>query len=108
MRSTRMMAGCGGVGFGVLFFAAMMVGNPPGGNYSASDIAGYVASGHRVAVFSSVYLAILAVVGLIALLAGLRSSWRPPPPPASSGAAGWPAPPGSRSAGASPPPTRCR
>lgn len=77
MRSTRMMAGCGGVGFGVLFFAAMMVGNPPGGNYSASDVAGYVASGHRVAVFSSVYLAILAVVGLIALLAGLREQLAP-------------------------------
>jgi hypothetical protein len=72
MKPTRLMTGCGGIGFGVLFFAAMFVGNPPGGNYSASEVAGYVAHGHRVAVFASVYLAVAAAVCLIALLAGLR------------------------------------
>jgi hypothetical protein len=72
VRSTRMVAGGGGIAFGVLFLAAMIVGNPPGGSYSASDIAGYIASGHRAAVIVSVYLALVAAVGLIALLAGLR------------------------------------
>jgi hypothetical protein len=66
------MMGCGGVGFGVLFLAAMFVGNPPGGNYSASEVAGYVAHGHRMAVFASVYLAIAGAVCLISLLVGLR------------------------------------
>lgn len=77
MRSTRMVAGGGGVAFGVLFLAAMIVANPPGGDYSASDVASYIAHGHRIAVLVSVYLAIVATAGLIALLAGLRERLTP-------------------------------
>jgi hypothetical protein len=68
------LAGLGGVAFGVLAFAAVQIGNGPGGNYSASDVAKFVERGHRPAVFVSVYLAWLAVIGLLLLLARLRSA----------------------------------
>ncbi|HEU0194563.1 MAG TPA: hypothetical protein VFQ71_10215 [Gaiellales bacterium] len=73
MRSPRSFAGWGGVAFAILFFAAMLAGNPPGGNYSASEVAGYVAGGHRTAVFASVYLAIAGAIGMVALVSDLRT-----------------------------------
>jgi len=66
------IAGLGGVAFGILAFAAVQIGNGPGGNYSASDVAKFVERGHRPAAFASVYLLWLAVVGLLLLLARLR------------------------------------
>jgi hypothetical protein len=67
------LAGLGGLAFGVLAFVAMIIASPPGGNYSASDVTSYLAKGHRPAVFISVYLMVVAVVGLVLLLARLRT-----------------------------------
>lgn len=87
------VAGVGGISFAVLTFAAQFVGKPPGGTYHASDVADYLAKGHRPSVYVSEYLVLLGVLGLICLLANLRdrvrskakrSGWK-----ASSGAAGW-------------------
>ena len=74
MQRRSLVAGIGAVAFGVLPIVAFMVGNPPGGNYKASDIADFLAKGHRPAVFVSMYLVLLSVVGLLFLLARLRES----------------------------------
>lgn len=51
-----------------------MLANPPGGTYSAHDAADYVTSGHRPVVFISMYLVLVAAVGLLLLLARLRQA----------------------------------
>jgi hypothetical protein len=77
VRSRSGIAGLAGIGFAVLTFVGLLVANPPGGTYSASDSTKYLARGHHVAVFLSVYLLVLAVVGLVALVAYLRSVLAP-------------------------------
>jgi hypothetical protein len=72
MKREGLIAGLGGIAFGVLMVASLILADPPGGNYSTSDIAGFVARGHRVAVFASIYMSELAVLGLILLLTRLR------------------------------------
>jgi hypothetical protein len=47
--------------------------NPPGGSYRASDVATYLAEGHRITVLVAMHLGLLGVVGLICLLAHLRA-----------------------------------
>ena len=74
MQRRSLVAGIGAIAFGVLPIVAFMVANPPGGNYKASDIADFIATGHRPAVFVSVYLMLLSAVGLLVLLARLRES----------------------------------
>jgi hypothetical protein len=74
MQRRSLVAGIGAVAFGVLPLVAFMVANPPGGNYSASDIADFLAKGHRPAVFVSLYLVLISAVGLLFLLARLRES----------------------------------
>jgi hypothetical protein len=65
-------AGIGGIAFSVLTLVAVIVANSPGGNYSAAQVADYLARGHRVAVIVVFHLALLGLLGLIALLAHLR------------------------------------
>lgn len=72
LRSRSGIAGLGSIGFAVLTFVGLFVANPPGGTYKAHDAVKYVARGHHVAVFVSLYLLMLAVLGLIALVAYLR------------------------------------
>jgi len=74
MRSRAVLAGIGGIAFGVLTFVALLIANPPGGTYKAQDAIKYVARGHHVAVFVSLYLLVLAVVGLIGLISYLRDA----------------------------------
>jgi hypothetical protein len=74
VRPTTLLAGIGGIAFGVLTFLALIVAGPAGGSYTASDVASYVASGHRTAVFVALYLALVGVAGLILLLARLRET----------------------------------
>jgi hypothetical protein len=74
MQRRSLVAGIGAIAFGVLPIVAFMVANPPGGNYKASDIADFIAKGHRPAVFVSIYLMLLSAVGLLVLLARLRES----------------------------------
>ena len=72
MNKQAVLAGAGALAFGVLAFVAMMVSNAPGGDYKASDITAYLARGHRPAVFISAYLMLIAVAGILLLLARLR------------------------------------
>jgi hypothetical protein len=72
MTGSRTLAGVGSIAFGVLMFVALLVAAPPGGTYSANDATDYVAEGHRAAVIISLYLLMLAVVGLVLALAYLR------------------------------------
>src|SRR5581483_1180276 len=66
--------GPGAIAFGVLSFVAMMIANPPGGTYSASDATKYIEHGHRAAVFVSVYVFLIGAVGLVLTLARLRAA----------------------------------
>ena len=52
----------------------MLIASPPGGNYKVSDVTSFLAKGHRPAVFVSMYLMVIAVVGLVLLLARLRTT----------------------------------
>jgi len=67
-------AGLGGIVFSVLTLVAVIVANAPGGSYSASQVADYLASGHRVPVIIVFHLALVGLVGLVALLAHVRDS----------------------------------
>jgi hypothetical protein len=51
-----------------------VVAMPPGGSYNESDIADYLAKGHRPVVFVAFYLGLLGILGLILLLAHLRDA----------------------------------
>ena len=72
MKTTTLIGGIGGIVFGVLMFVGLLVAAPPGGSYKASDLTSYVASGHRGVVLVALYLVIVAILGLICLLARLR------------------------------------
>ncbi len=72
MRSSAAVAGVGAIAFGVLTFLAFSLANPPGSTYRASDVASYLAKGHRVVVIVAMYLGWLGVVGLICFLVHLR------------------------------------
>jgi hypothetical protein len=72
MRIGVLISGVGGVGFGLLTLVDLFVGNPPGGAYNASNVAAFVAPGHRWAIVVVLFLGVLAVFGLISLLAHLR------------------------------------
>ncbi len=71
-RKATVTAGLGALAFSVLTLVAVIVANAPGGNYSASAVADYLAHGHRVAVIVVFHLAILGLLGLIAAFAHLR------------------------------------
>jgi hypothetical protein len=70
-RST-VWAGIGAIAFSISTVAALVVANPPGGNYSASVVTDYLASGHRIAVLVVMHLALIGLVGLITMLAYFR------------------------------------
>jgi hypothetical protein len=87
MGRSSVVAGVGGIVFAVLWFVTAFVASPPGGTYSASDVADFVDKGHRVAVFVSVPLGLVSVFGLLLLLAGLRD--RLPSPESLSSTVYW-------------------
>lgn len=72
MRRSSAVAGGGAIAFAVLTFVAFFLANPPGSTYNASDVANYLAKGHRAAVIVAMYLGWFGVVGLICFLAYLR------------------------------------
>lgn len=74
MRRSSVLAGVGALAFAILPIVGFMIGNPPGGNYSVSNIIDYEAKGHRPAVFASVYVILLSAAGLLLLLARLRDA----------------------------------
>jgi hypothetical protein len=65
-------AGIGAIAFSTSTVAALVIANPPGGNYSASNVTDYLASGHRIAVLIVMHLALIGLVGLISMLAHFR------------------------------------
>lgn len=71
---SNLISGAGGIAFGILFFVALLVAGPPGGEYSADDVANYLDDDRRARAFVALYLAIAAVAGLVALLSGLRDA----------------------------------
>ena len=68
----RLIPGLGGIAFGVLNVVGLLLENAPGGYYDAANQLAYVAPGHRLQVVIAVHLHLLAVFGLIGLLAHLR------------------------------------
>ncbi len=72
----RTWAGIGALAFGVLWVAALVIANAPGGDYSPGDIDSFTAQGHRAAVIASLYLGVAAVVGLVSLLLQLHRASR--------------------------------
>jgi hypothetical protein len=66
------LAGVGGIAFGVLTVASIELSKAPGGGFNPSDAADYLAKGHRVVAILSAYLGWIGVLGLICLLARLR------------------------------------
>lgn len=74
VRRGALLGGVGAIAFGVLMIVGLLVANPPGGTYSASDSIKYLASGHRVALFVALYLGAIAVLGLVCLLGYLRNA----------------------------------
>jgi hypothetical protein len=66
------LAGFGAIAFSVLTVVGVAVGGAPGGNYTASDVANYVAIGHLPTVIVTGYLALFGVLGLICVFAYLR------------------------------------
>src|SRR2546423_5314293 len=75
--SRTTVAGVGGIAFSVLTVAGFAVSLAPGGNYKESQIADYLAKGHRPAVFVAFYLGPAGVFGLVCLVAELREALRP-------------------------------
>ena len=74
MRRPNVLAGAGGIGFGVLTLVSLFVGNTPGGTYDASRIGPYLAPEHLPAVLIATLADLLGLVGLICLLAYLREA----------------------------------
>jgi hypothetical protein len=72
MKSDRSTLGLAALVFPILTIAAMVIGSPPGGNWSAEQISDFVARGHRPAAFVGMYLLLLAAVALLYLVAALR------------------------------------
>jgi hypothetical protein len=73
-RAGAMLGGVGGIAFGLLTLGGTIVANAPGGSYSASSVSSYLAHGHRVVVLVITHLALVGVLGLVALLAYLRDA----------------------------------
>jgi hypothetical protein len=68
------VAGVGGIAFSVLTAVGFELSLVPGGRYEESNVADYLAKGHRPVVFVAFYLGLLGVLGLICLLAHLRDA----------------------------------
>lgn len=73
-KSGALLGGAGAIAFGVLTIVAVTMENAPGGGYSEASVVDYLARGHRVAAILAMHLALLAVLGLIWLLAYLREA----------------------------------
>jgi hypothetical protein len=74
MKGRSLPAGIGSLAFGTLTFVGFLIASPPGGDYKVSDIVDYVARGHRAAVFVSLYLVLLSSIGLLLLIARMRTA----------------------------------
>jgi len=71
-RAGAIAAGVGAIAFGLLTFAAIVIGGPMGGNYAAADVANYISGGRVVIVGAIALWGLLGAAGLICLGAYLR------------------------------------
>jgi hypothetical protein len=71
-------AALGGIAFGALTLIAIFVTNSPGGGYSVSEVTDYLAEGHILPVIVAFHLALISLLGLVALLVQLRDLLRQP------------------------------
>jgi hypothetical protein len=76
MDTTTRTAGLGLLAYGVGTPLAFMSIGSPGGDYSDSVVASYIASGHRAAAFALAYLGAFAALGLLAFARGMRHRLR--------------------------------
>jgi hypothetical protein len=65
-------AGISAIAFSVLTLAAFLLVAPPGGSYSARDVASFTSSGHRPVVVAGLYVGIAAAVALLGVVLHLR------------------------------------
>jgi hypothetical protein len=72
MRRDTAAAGFGALAFGILTFVALLIAQPPGGNYSVKDVHSYLARGHRAAVFVAIYVLVVALIGMLLMLWRMR------------------------------------
>ncbi len=73
-RTNSIVAGVGAIAFAVLTFAAIFFVNWPGGGYSESISKSYVAPGNLPTALAGTSIGLIAVVGLICLLAYLKQA----------------------------------
>src|SRR6266566_8650400 len=73
-RPNSIVAGVGAIAFAVLTFAAIFFVNWPGGGYSGSISKCYVAPGNLPTALAGTSIGLIAVVGLICLLAYLKQA----------------------------------
>jgi hypothetical protein len=76
LQRSSIVAGIGALAFGVLTIVGLALINPPGGTYKESNVTAYLEKGHRFSAFAGLYVEILAVIGLILVLAFLRNGVR--------------------------------
>jgi hypothetical protein len=67
-------AATGAIAFSTLTIAALVLANPPGGDYNPSQVADYLARGHRVAAVVAFGLGLTGIFGLLCVLTHLRES----------------------------------
>lgn len=72
MSTSRRTAGLGLLAYGIGTAVAVMAARSPGGDYSDSQVAAFIARGNWVTAFMLAYLGAFAALGLIAFGAGLR------------------------------------
>jgi hypothetical protein len=65
-------AGIAAIAFSVSTIAALVLANAPGGNYNPSQVADYLAKGHRVIVLVAFALGFIGVLCLISVVAHFR------------------------------------
>lgn len=64
--------GVAALGFAILWLGGVILAAPPGGNYSASDLHDFTASGHRTTVVIGILLSLVGVICLLGLITYLR------------------------------------
>ena len=72
MKRDGTFVGAAAVLFALLTFIGMIIASPPGGNYKESDIANFIAHGHRAAAIAGLYLMLAGAVCLLFLVTALR------------------------------------
>jgi hypothetical protein len=76
MNTSRRAAGLGLLAYGIVTPVALMISQPPGGDYVDSDIAKYISSGHRANSIALAFLAGIAAFGILVFANRMRHELR--------------------------------